>query len=63
MEENDRKLSAMIDRFRAVLPKKSRVVNIREYPFKGGCLGCFHCAVSGECVYNDGFDRFLREDL
>ena len=63
MEENDRKLSAMIERFRAVLPKKSRVVNIREYPFKGGCLGCFHCAVSGECVYNDGFDRFLREDL
>ena len=63
MEENDCKLAAMIDRFRAVLPKKSRVVNIREYPFKGGCLGCFHCAVSGECVYNDGFDRFLREDL
>ena len=63
MEENDRKLSAMIERFRAVLPRKTRVVNIREYPFKGGCLGCFHCAVSGECVYKDGFDRFLREDL
>ena len=63
MEENDRKLSAMIERFRAVLPRKSRVVNIREYPFKGGCLGCFHCAVSGKCVYKDGFDRFLREDL
>ena len=63
MEENDRKLSTMIERFRAVLPRKSRVVNIREYPFKGGCLGCFHCAVSGECVYKDGFDRFLREDL
>ena len=63
MEKNDAGLSAMIDRFRAVLPRKSRVVNIREYPFKGGCLGCFNCAVSGECVYKDGFDRFLREDL
>ena len=63
MEKNDDGLSAMIDRFRAVLPRKSRVVNIREYPFKGGCLGCFNCAVSGECVYKDGFDRFLREDL
>ncbi len=62
-EENDSKLSAMIDRFRAVLPKKTRVVNIREYPFKGGCLGCFNCAVSGKCVYKDGFDSFLREDL
>jgi len=63
LEENDRKLAAMIDRFRAVLPRKSRVVNIREYPFKGGCLGCFNCAVSGKCIYKDGFDSFLREDL
>lgn len=62
-EENDTKLHAMIARFRAVLPKRSRVVNIREYPFKGGCLGCFGCAVSGKCVYNDGFDTFLREDI
>lgn len=63
MEENDPKLSAMIERFRTVLPRKSRIVNIREYPFKGGCLGCFNCAVSGKCVYKDGFDSFLREDL
>ena len=62
-EENDSQLDGMIERFRAVLPRKTRVVNIREYPFKGGCLGCFNCAVSGECVYKDGFDRFLREDL
>ena len=63
MEKDDAQLAGMIGRFRAVLPRKSRVVNIREYPFKGGCLGCFNCAVSGECVYKDGFDRFLREDL
>ena len=62
-EEDDVQLGNMIERFRAVLPRKSRVVNIREYPFKGGCLGCFNCAVSGKCVYKDGFDSFLREDL
>ena len=62
-EEDDAQLGNMIERFRAVLPRKSRVVNIREYPFKGGCLGCFNCAVSGKCVYKDGFDSFLREDL
>ena len=62
-EEDDAQLGNMIERFRAVLPRKSRVVNIREYPFKGGCLGCFNCAVSGKCVYKDGFDTFLREDL
>ena len=32
-EENDTQLGDMIARFQAVLPKKSRVVNIREYPF------------------------------
>ncbi len=60
--DNDR-LSAMIDRFRAVLPRKSRVVNLREFPFKGGCLGCFNCAVTGKCVYKDGFDDYLRQTI
>jgi len=59
----DQQLQSMIDRFRAVLPRKTRVVNIREYPFHGGCLGCFNCAVDGKCVYKDGFDSFLREKL
>ncbi len=59
----DESLLAMIERFRAVTPIRTRVFNVREYPFKGGCLGCFHCAVSGECVYRDGFDTFLREGL
>ena len=59
----DSQLQAMIARFRAVLPRKSRVVNIREYPFQGGCLGCFNCAVSGACIYKDGFDTYLREEI
>ncbi len=56
-------LSAMIARFRAVLPYETRVVNISESPLAGGCLGCFRCAVSEKCVYKDGFDRFLRENI
>jgi len=59
----DTQLQAMIDRFRAVLPLKTRVFNLLDYPFHGGCLGCFHCAVDGTCVYKDGFDRYLRENL
>ena len=59
----DAQLQSMIDRFRAVLPCESRVINIREYPLRGGCLGCFHCASDGKCVYTDGFDRFLREEI
>ncbi len=61
--EGDTQLSAMIRRFQAVMPRKTRVVNIRQYPMKGGCLGCFNCAVSGKCVYQDGFDDFLRNRI
>lgn len=61
--ENDENLAAMISDFQSVLPHNSRVINIREFPFSGGCLGCFQCAVSGKCVYKDGFDSFLREKI
>ena len=56
-------LSAMIDRLRARLPYETRVVDLRTFPFAGGCLGCFHCAADGTCVYKDGFDRYLRENI
>ena len=62
-EEDDNQLKNMIERFRAVMPRKTRVVNIREYPFSGGCLGCLNCAVSGKCVYKDKFDEFLRNTI
>ena len=59
----DSNLSRMIGRFSAVLPYQTRMVNIAEYPLAGGCLGCFRCAVSEKCVYKDGFDTFLRENI
>ncbi|MBR4870396.1 MAG: NAD(P)H-dependent oxidoreductase, partial [Oscillospiraceae bacterium] len=61
--EEDTALASMIARFRAVAPFETKVVNLREYPFRGGCLGCFNCAVTGKCVYTDGFDSFLREEI
>ena len=30
---------------------------------KGGCLGCFNCASSGECIYKDGYEEILREHI
>lgn len=56
-------LSKMITRFQTQLPYDSRIINISEYPLAGGCLGCFRCAVSEKCVYKDGFDVFLRENI
>lgn len=61
--EDDIQLKNMIARFRAVTPRKTRVINIGEYGFKGGCLGCLSCATTGKCVYKDGFDDFLRGSI
>lgn len=60
---DDQNLQNMIADFRAALPYESRVVNLREFPFDGGCLGCFGCAITGKCVYKDGFDEFLRNTI
>lgn len=60
---DDENLANMIADFRAALPCSSRVVNLREFPFGGGCLGCFGCAITGKCVYTDGFDDFLRNNI
>lgn len=62
-EPENTQLQNMIARFQSVMPLTTRIVNIREYPFKGGCLGCFHCAVSGKCIYKDKFDDFLRNNI
>lgn len=62
-EPDNTQLQAMIHRFSTVMPRKTKIVNIREYPFSGGCLGCFHCAVDGTCIYKDNFDSFLRNEI
>ena len=63
LKPEDTQLAAMVARFRAKLPYGTRVVNLREYPFKGGCLGCFRCAATGKCIYKDGFDEYLRNKI
>lgn len=62
-DERDIQLKDMISRFQKVFNRKTRVVNIRGYQFKGGCLGCLNCATGGECVYKDGFSDYLRKEL
>lgn len=57
------RLQAMCERLKNRLPCETEIVNIQEFPFRGGCLGCFHCAADGRCVYTDGFDAYLREHI
>lgn len=63
LSEEDTSLANMIADFRAAYPYRTRVVNMNEYPLAGGCLGCFRCAVTGKCIYRDGFDDFLRKEI
>ena len=63
MDPADTVLPAMVERFCRVCPSPVRVVNIREFAFAGGCLGCFRCAADGTCFYKDGFDKLLREEI
>lgn len=63
LQPDDQNLRNMIADFQTVYPLPTRLVNLAEYPFQGGCLGCFHCAGEGKCVYKDGFDTFLRENI
>lgn len=60
---DNEQLQLMINRFQDALPIQSRIVNINDFPFIGGCLGCFNCAISGKCIYKDRFDDYLRNNI
>ena len=61
LREEDESLRAMVKDFAAAFPYKTRFVNIADFQFKGGCLGCLNCRYEGKCVYDDGFDAFLAD--
>ena len=63
LSRDDGTLRAMIDRFIRRTGREVRTVDLAEFPFAGGCLGCFHCAADGKCVYKDGFDDYLRQNI
>ncbi len=57
------RLSDMIKTFKDAMHFGVDVVDLNAFPFAGGCLGCFHCAADGTCIYKDGFDKYLRENI
>ncbi len=60
---NSDALQAMVTRFTALCGVQTVLADLRAFPFAGGCLGCFHCAADGACIYKDGFDSYLREHI
>ncbi len=57
------KLAAMIEHFREICPAITKVINIADFPFRGGCISCFNCASDGTCIYKDGFPDLLRNEI
>lgn len=60
---DDENLINMIKDFKNACIYPVREINIRDFKFKGGCIGCMNCAISGKCIYNDGFDELLRNEI
>ncbi|MFI3253443.1 MAG: NAD(P)H-dependent oxidoreductase [Eubacteriales bacterium] len=61
--KDDLNLQNMIAEFVARCPHQVEVKNLREFSFQGGCLGCMQCTVTADCIYSDGFQDYLREDI
>lgn len=62
-DDSNDMLRGMIDAFKAAYPYPVREINIAKFHFAGGCLGCFRCAGDGHCVYRDGYENLLRNEI
>ena len=63
LADDDTQLKNMILRFISSMPRKTRIVNIHDFDFKGGCISCFNCVADGNCIYSDGFTELLRDNI
>lgn len=61
--KDDTVLEEMINEFISCCSAPVRIVNISDFPFKGGCVSCFNCASDGTCIYKDGFSDFLKDNV
>lgn len=63
MTADDGSLRAMIDAFVRLADRSVQLFDLATIRIDGGCLGCFHCASDGACIYKDGFDKFLCDEI
>lgn len=60
---NRERLGRLVENFRALFPYRTKVVELQNFSFRGGCLGCLRCALEGKCVYTDGFNNLLENEI
>lgn len=63
LSPEDSNLQNKIEDFMSLCSYKTKLVNIHDYKFQGGCISCFNCSVSGKCIWKDGFDDYLRNEI
>ncbi len=63
LPKNEGNLFEMIEYFKEVYPNKTRLINIADFKFSGGCIGCLRCTETTMCIHKDGFDTFLRTEI
>lgn len=61
--KDDKSLMNMIEDFKAIFPFETKFINLSQFNFHGGCLGCFSCAATGHCIWKDGFESLLRDEI
>ena len=61
--ETDTNLLAMMEDFERAVPFEVVRADVESFAFQGGCIGCLHCAQDGHCIYTDGFETFLRDQI
>ena len=60
LRDKDTNLKNMIADFSASTSCRTKLIDLNEFKFTGGCLGCMQCAIEGKCVYKDGFKEYLN---
>ena len=63
VKEDDGCLKNMLADFENATENEVKLIELNKYPFSGGCLGCLECAINGKCVYKDGFEDYLRNEI
>lgn len=62
-ETEDPNLSIMIERFSKEFPYTIKTVDISQIGMKGGCISCFNCATTGNCIYKDNYQNILLNEI
>lgn len=61
--ESDVALRKRVEDFKKKFPYTVEEFNLQNIRIDGGCISCFNCSESGQCIYKDGFADLLRNKI